>query len=292
MKDQKPQSPLKRISLIFLTITALGITSSWISSCSDTTAATSDITTNATAADHANIERRLTSIEAKLDKQGGDITTLVDLTKFMVEEIGLMADRILEMADKIVETEVLIVEVITNQTAAATSTIGKLTKNKINPSDKAEAPVKKFQSTDPNAPFYFNPAATPFAFDTLLKGGAASSVALKTPIDLAVTTAIPPSITIFGNTPLTNYILIASLDATFATSVQREIKVGAPAITPPPGNGPNPVNLTVAWKDIVGLNQLIVPLNNNTPVFVAIKSLDPITGAVSGLSNSVKFTFN
>ncbi len=289
MKEHKAITPLKRVSLIFLTIAALSVSNSLLTSCSETAVA---------ASDHSGIETRLTRIEAQLNDQGSTVTemnttvtTMANLTSSLSKDIGAMADRILEMADKIVETEVLIVEVITNQTAAATGTINTLTALKNDPSDPSEAPVKKFQSTDSTKPFYFNPNSG-YALDRLLKGGAASSVALKTPEVLSVKANKPPSIAIFGNTPIKNYIIVASLDSTFVNPVQREINKAALANTPPPGNGPNPVNLGVAWKDIVGLNQLNIPLNNDTKVFVAIKSLDPTTGAVSGLSNSVAFTFN
>ncbi len=268
MKGKQPLKPLKRISLIFLTVTALGVTSSWLSSCSDTTAATGD---------HLNIERRLASIEAKIGNPGKDtssnVSTMAGLTSKLSDDIGLMADRILEMADKIVETEVLIVQVITNQTAAATSTINSLTALKDTPSSRDIKGTQLIQN--------FDPTATPFVLNSILNG----DVAIKTPAIVSVTTNLQPTITVFGNKPLTNYILVASLDAKMATPVQSEIVVASK------GTG-LATDINIVWANIVGANQLNIPANANTKVFVAVRNLDVTTGVLSKLSNSVAFTFN
>jgi hypothetical protein len=263
MKDHRSITPLKRISLIFLTIGALSLTSSWLTSCSENVNA---------ASDHLGIENRLSRIEAKQTKQGTDISELIDLTKFMAKEIGTMADRILEMADKIVETEVLIVQVITNQTDAATGTINKLTALKVDPS-----------STTPGDKLFinFDPTVTPYVLNSILKG----DVAIKTPANIAVNANVPPAITAFGAKLLSNYILEASLDAKFATPVQSEITVASK------GTGV-PTDINVVWSNMVGANQLAVPANKNTKVYIAIRNLDVTTGVVSKLSNSVAFTFN
>lgn len=267
MKNHYSVSSIKRISLIFLTITALGVTSSWLSSCSDTIAASS--------VDHTNIENRLTRIEAKLGNpqdSNGNVTSMANLTSKLSDDIGTMADRILEMADKIVETEVLIVQVITNQTTAATGTINTLTALKTDPSSTAPG-NKLFANFDPNA--------TPFVLNSILKG----DVALKTPATLTVSLNTQPAITIFGNMPLTNYILVASLDARFVNPVQSEITVAA--------NGTGvATDINVVWSNMVGANQLNIPVNANTSVFVAIRNLNTATGVVSKLSNSVAFIYN
>lgn len=259
--DQNNRSPLKRVSLVFLTITALGLTSSWLSSCSETAAA---------AGDHASIENQLTRIELKIGNPGKDtstnVSTMAGLTSKLSDDIG-------KMADKIVETEKLIVQVITNQTSAATTTISLLTTN-------------DGQELFPG----YSAAPMPYVLDSILKGSAASSVALKTPATVSVTASIPPSIASFGNPPLKNYIIVVSLDATFASSVQREINTAAPAAQA--GSPADPTNLGVAWNDLVGIDQLNLTQNGNVKVFVAIKSLNTTTGGVSGLSNSVAFTFN
>ncbi len=268
MKDQRSLSPIKRVSLIFLTITGLGITSSWLSSCSDTTAATGD---------HLNIERRLTSIEAKQNDQGKTltevnttVTTMADLTTSLSSDIGDMALQIGYMADRIVETEKLIVYVITNQTNAAVDVLG----TAVLPNADGS------KSTTPILNIPANTIANNLVLKNILEGHNSANGVLLSANPVTPTTTTPPSLKFIGSN--VNYLLLVSTVATFETgkTTQTVVNPVAPLNTAE--------NLTSVWT--ANLSSLFPGAGAATgqTVYVAVKVIPG--GNLSAISNSLMFS--
>ncbi|MFV2060315.1 MAG: hypothetical protein ACC653_06485 [Gammaproteobacteria bacterium] len=260
MKDQHSLTPLKRISYIFLTITALSVTSSWLTSCSETAVA---------ASDHSGIENRLGRIEAQLNDQGTTVsemnktvTTMAGLTSKLSDDIGLMADRI-------VETEYLIVQVITNQTAAAEGVINKATNADGSPMlDKSKLPAN-------------TKTADLLVLNQILKGHSGSNGVLlsnNTITPVTPTTTTPPSLKFNGSN--VSYLLMVSTVATFGQGKTTQLTV-----TPNVAAG-NPENLTKVWTDM--LASLFPGGAGGQTVYVAVKV--NTAGNLSAMSNSLTFS--
>ncbi len=276
MKGPQSLKPLKRISLIFLTITALGVTSSWLSSCSDTSAATT--------IDHTNIENRLIRIEAKLGNPGDPynpndtVQTMATLTSKLSDDIGIMADRILEMADKIVETEVLIVQVITNQTEAATGTINNLTALKADASPRNITGPKLFQNADPAAAAYFEPTATPFVLKSILDGHNGSNGSL---INLVAgggtpSVAVAPNFNIAATAAAafqSPYVLLMSNNGLFDGATSTSVIID------------NNKTLDTGWSELTAILGVASPAK----VYFAVKTVSG--GQLSAVSNTLNVTF-
>jgi hypothetical protein len=215
------------------------------------------------------VQRIETQVGGGTGSDGGStglVKSMADLTAQLSMDIGAMAERIGAMADRIVETEYLIVSVITNQTTAAAGIIS-----------QASMPDGKGGTV----PMYSGPTPIPLVFDQLIKGST-TGVALQTPTTTAVSATVPPSVNAYG-APLSHYIIAAATNATFTNSVMKEID----ALT-----ASGPTSIMAAWSEIVGPNNLNLTPNANTPVYVAVKTLDTASGSVSGLSNSITYTFN
>lgn len=266
---------LRQYSLSFGFITLVGISSSWLSSCAQSEAATAgsssattdqllvvlnqsvqDIHTQVTnSAVDGTVAFKLNQIQADLSGQGAGPNSganVLSTVSKLSDDIGLMSDRIGKMADRIVETEKLIVAVIAMQTDAATSVIN-------NAKDDNGAPLL------PNIP-----SPTPNVFDAILTGsntGGTAPILSFGPGNIPTTTT-PPDIQLSAATP--RYELLVSDNARFASGFFNQV-VNTNALSTDPDslnsvwnnaiqsyttNGVAPTQLFIAVKAIGGNNQL------------------------------------
>ena len=272
-----------QLGLSFGFITLVGLTSSWLSSCAQSEAATTassttddllvvlnqsvqDIHTQVTNSSvDGTVAFKLNQLQASLTGQGGSGSgdnVLASISK-LSDDIGLMSDRIGSMADRIVETEKLIVAVIAMQT------------------DAAGAVINSAKDANGNPLLPNLPTPTPNVFDEILRVSANSGP--NPPIlslggNNAPTATTPPDIQLSSNNG--SYELLVADNPRFLDGYFNQV------VTTAAVNGA-PDSLSTVWNNAIQAYSS----NGTAPaqVYIAVKNIDA-NSQLSGVSNSFLIT--
>jgi hypothetical protein len=212
---------------------------------------------------HANIEASLIRIEAKLNQlsnsSNNNVQTMANLASKLSDDIALMSKEIGLMADRIVETEYLIVQVVTNQTAAAERAI-----------DTAVTADGSPMLDKTNLPSNSKTGDLLVLNQILEMHSQSNGVLLKTIVGNSNPSAMNPPNIKFSGMNDNNYILLISKDGTFDGENSTSEAINA--------NNP----LQKAWLN------MLTRLNVNSgedKVYYAVKTV--IGGHLSAISNTL-----
>jgi len=295
------QPTIKRLWVSITLVTLVGITTTWLSSCSNTEAAADNnnnpdphielnqsvqvIRAQVTdAVTDGTVQFKLSKILGTLDGSGGNtqaaagsFSELVQLTSKLSDDIGKMSLQIGYMADRIVETEKLIVSVIVNQTAASSTILaGASLRDPVTGAPNG----KPLLSNPPFSALDGKPLVGFAEIQAAINGGGGNGGVLLASTGMNVTNI--PILSFDGNVVpnSTPYMLLVSTNPTFnatdGTTINKPVNFAATLA--------GAETLATVWpKSIAALK-----LTPGNTVFVAVKTITGTT--VSGLSNSVDLT--
>lgn len=266
---------IKNLGLSFGFITVIGLASSWLSSCAQSEAATSDdqlhivlnqsvqdIHTQVTeGATDGTVANKLNQILGSLNGQGGGSSgnsgNVLTLISKLSDDIGLMSERI-------VKTEELIVSVIALESNAATGVINSETQSAV------DLNGNKFMSSIP--------PVTETVFDKLMRVAANAGPnppVLSEGASSSPSASTPPTLNISGNNG--QYELLVGDNPRFIDGYVNQV-------VDPTASPSAPNSIDSVWSNAISA------LNSNgslTQVFIAVRAIDA-NMQLSGISNSLK----